>query len=939
MLYSGPQLPDLPGSASFSLRSLGDEGDFCHRLIGYTGGRMRLLWGPPGAGKTHTVMAEVRHLLAAGANDFRLLVPTATMAEHLGHQLAREGFAFPPELVSTLTRFLAACGPDLHQVPATALPLVVETALARRTPPAFAKVAGFPGFAGSLARLMEEFDSAGCGVERLSALVARLAPGGDIVEEAFLETWREVQAELNRREWLLRGEMLRRQAGMLRAGGVPGIGRIFFDGFLSMTGPELEVLASLAAHVPVDITLPAWSGAETARETLLGYGFQETRLVERRRVVPSELVVEARSISEEAGEVARRILAEHSTGRPWREMGVILRREGVYLTALRTAFSRFGIPARFYFSVRAADHELVRYLTAVVESMLAGWDHELLIGALSTPLSGVGATPEGDRLEFTLREELPAQGLKALRGTPLFVPLSRLDTWGSGRRKPAEWAADAAVFRALVLPPRLAEPLTQEAVLAARSAATALEAFEGALEGAAQLMEAGAEVSFSEFWRNVRASLRLTEVRIADRRRDVVHVIDVYEARQWELPVVFVCGLLEKEFPRYHSEEPVFGDAARVRLARAGVPVRTSEERQREERFLFDIAVSRATSLSVLTWPRYNEKGDENLRSFVLDEFARRPGVSIESARPVRPAPRGELRPAPAAPIHDLELRALIARKHAALAVTAIESFLQCPFQFFARQTLELDAAPRRPEERLDTLLRGRILHAVLADLSRHGQADLAAAFRRFCDRERVPEGFRREAAFLELKRNLETFLAGSGLPRDWQTEVERAFELPAGEVTLRGRIDRVDVDPATSRAIVVDYKYSSPEAIHKNVKAHEEGRLVQGGLYLAAVERVLGLKPAAMVYCGLKREPACEGWRCDVPELPATVENCAPDVLREVIDQALARAEESVAKIRSGEIAATPADPDKCEFCDFADICRVESAPARVLAAGEAAE
>jgi ATP-dependent helicase/DNAse subunit B len=529
--------------------------------------------------------------------------------------------------------------------------------------------------------------------------------------------------------------------------------------------------------------------------------------------------------------------------------------------------------------------------------------------------------------------------LEALRGTALFDPLTRIDAWRSGVRTPAQWAAEVSALRALVSPPRPAEPFTHEAALAARASAAALDAFEGAFDEAAGLMESGAEVPFAEFWRNVRAVLRLAELRVSDRRRDVVHVIDVYEARLWELPVVFVCGLLEKEFPRYHSEEPVFNDAARARLARAGVPVRTSLDRQREERFLFDIAISRATSMAVLSWPRYNAKGDENLRSFFLDDFARRRGVIQERAQPARRAPRGTLRAAPPAPVRDPELRAWIARKHGVLAVTAIESFLQCPFQFFARHTLGLEPAPCAPEERLDIPLKGQILHAVLADLVRTGQADLAAAFRRFCDRERVPEGYRREAALLELKRNLEMFLAESKLPRDWRTEVERSFELPLGEVTLRGRIDRVDTDPASGRAVVVDYKYSSPQTILDNVRAHEQGRLVQGGLYLAAVERLFGLEPAAMVYCGLKREAACEGWRCGVPELPATVTDCAPDVLRGVIDQALTRAAESAANIRAGEIAAAPSDPDKCRYCDFADICRVETVPARVVTAAEGTE
>jgi len=323
-----------------------------------------LIFGPPGSGKTHAVMGEVRRLLDAGARDFRLLVPTATMAEHLRNQLAREGFAFPPELVSTLTRFLAGYSKGLEQAPPAALPLIVETALSRRAPAAFAKVAGFAGFSTYLARLIEDFASVGCGVERLSGLVARLGLAGPIVS-GFLEIYRAAEVELRKRGWLLRGELLSCLASRIQSGPVPGVARVFFDGFLSMTDPELEVAGALAAHADVTVTLPAWSGADAARETLLKIGFREEQLTERRRARPAEVIVEARSQAEEVDEIARRILAGHSTGRPWREMGVILRSAGTYAPALRSSFERFGIPARFYFAQPAAEHEVIRFLTGV----------------------------------------------------------------------------------------------------------------------------------------------------------------------------------------------------------------------------------------------------------------------------------------------------------------------------------------------------------------------------------------------------------------------------------------------------------------------------------------------------------------------------------------------------------------------------------------------
>ena len=109
-------------------------------------------------------------------------------------------------------------------------------------------------------------------------------------------------------------------------------------------------------------------------------------------------------------------------------------------------------------------------------------------------------------------------------------------------------------------------------------------------------------------------ALALEPLRVPDARRNVVHVMDAYEARQWELPIVFVCGLIERHFPQYHREDPILGDAAR---RRAGLD--TAADRQIEERFLFELATTRATEETILSYPRFDEQGEDTLPSFFLE--------------------------------------------------------------------------------------------------------------------------------------------------------------------------------------------------------------------------------------------------------------------------------------------------------------------------------
>ena len=115
------------------------------------------------------------------------------------------------------------------------------------------------------------------------------------------------------------------------------------------------------------------------------------------------------------------------------------------------------------------------------------------------------------------------------------------------------------------------------------------------------------------------AILRLSPLRIADHRRNVTHVLSAREARQWELPVIFICGLAEQQFPKRHSQDPLFPDAARQKLAQSGIRVRTAEELEREERFLFELARTRATSKLTLSYAEADTRGVRNMPSQFLN--------------------------------------------------------------------------------------------------------------------------------------------------------------------------------------------------------------------------------------------------------------------------------------------------------------------------------
>ena len=201
-------------------------------------------------------------------------------------------------------------------------------------------------------------------------------------------------------------------------------------------------------------------------------------------------------------------------------------------------------------------------------------------------------------------------------------------------------------------------------------------------------------MGIEEFWRTVKSVLRLKPLRLADGRRNVVQVLSAEEARQWVLPVVFVCGMVEKQFPRFHRQDPFFPDAARCRLNAAGIRVRTAAEFEREERALFESAISQG------------HHADDAFVSGV--RRARRAQLALALPGRASAGGRGIARgAAPAAPRSGGAaarrksalpgLLEFLREKTAKLSPTDLESFLQCPFQYFGRRTLRLKPAPSRP--------------------------------------------------------------------------------------------------------------------------------------------------------------------------------------------------------------------------------------------------
>jgi ATP-dependent helicase/DNAse subunit B len=894
---------------------------------------MLLLTGPPGSGKTAAILNELRAALrSGGAGSVRLLVPTATLAQHMQNELAREGFVFPPNIVQTLKQFIADWRPEAPEVAKTIFHWIVEEAARRVNRAEFAAVIEFSGFNASLANTIEEFAAAGCD----SAQLAANLPDAPLAE-AFLAVYREVDRELTRRGLALRARRLEIAADRIAAEGAGAVRTVWFDGFHALPEPELQLIAALAKHARVTIALSDFA-AEGTRENLERIGFAAQHLTSR-RIRTTTVLVKAPNIEREAEEIARRILEQAADGRAFRDMGVIVRAAETYVPVLRSTFVRFGIPARFYFDAKLDEHATIRFLSGALDAMLTGWDHAAALAAmrLAPRFADLNVM---DRFDFDVRAQVPNAGLEALQALAgdaeplqqLIASFSPLDEWRSLTLTPREWAVRFGTLHNLFRPARPAELANHELALLYRSQAAALDAFEAAVGESTHFLQSGAfgsraALPLAEFWRTVKSALRLTPLRVRDGRRNTVQVLSAHEARQWSLPVIFVCGLTERQFPQLHRQDPFFPENARLRLNAAGIRVRTAGGFENEERALFDAAITRGSSLVTLTYPEYDSRGERTLPSIYLDDLH----LPLEESRAARPRPSVQWTPRPRAAIAAPALLDYLRERTTRVSPSGLESYLQCAFQYFGSKMLRLKTAPKRPEQRLNEnyLLQGNIVHDVLA--AAYAEPDrieqvFEQTFERVRAEQRIPNSYHTERLRNAMREDLLEFIADEEWPRvQFQSRTEEKFIFPLDPLLeISGRIDRIDV-AADGKAYVIDYKYSAAQRTKGRLK---DENLLQAPLYYLAAKEAFGVEPDGVFYAGLKKGVEYVGWS----HSGFLGSNPIPE---DWLEKARARTLQAALEIRGGRVEVAPSNPANCRFCDCRDVCRVTTRVTTRVTAG----
>jgi RecB family exonuclease len=270
-----------------------------------------------------------------------------------------------------------------------------------------------------------------------------------------------------------------------------------------------------------------------------------------------------------------------------------------------------------------------------------------------------------------------------------------------------------------------------------------------------------------------------------------------------------------------------------------------------------------------------------------------------------------------------------------AFSISALETYLDCPFKFFAQHVLRLEEEPD-DEEVMDPRHQGQFVHEVFEEFFKAWQdagrgaitpANLDAARALFTEVvDKALAVLPAAEAGLERTRLLGSPAAAGLGEAVFRMEAERPVAVVErllehrldGEFTivtasgprvvaLRGKADRLDLlEDGTFR--LIDYKLGWPP---------NPAKALQLPLYSICAEQRLSVYRGRRWSSGEAVYLAFKGPRRVVPLFSK------PEQRRKVLADAQQRLADAIDAIERGEFPPTPDDVWRCETCTFAAVCR----------------
>lgn len=470
---------------------------------------------------------------------------------------------------------------------------------------------------------------------------------------------------------------------------------------------------------------------------------------------------------------------------------------------------------------------------------------------------------------------------------------ARVDAWRQAMQAPRPLGEWLAQLRDLMHETGQAQRLQRDD--AGLQVLEALRLMEGG-EDLLALPQAGRRMGLGDFRAWADDVLEAESFRPAPRADAPVVILPFEQTLGRPFAAIVLPGCDEQRLPPAPPPPGMWTAAQRDAL---GLPSR--DQLEAAQRAAWAQAVQ-APQVDIL-WREGDDSGEPLLPSPLVQALLFEGASLYPDAREVRElAPQPVASPRPQAAALRVEL----------LSASAYEDLRRCPYRFFALRQLGLKEAEEVDGE-VDKRDFGNWLHGVLRQfhesLRDHGEpaegraAHLDAIARGAMEGLRVEDG-----EFLP-------FQAGWPGVRDayldWQArheregavflEAESEHRFALGEVTLMGRIDRIDA--VAGHRLLVDYKTEGAQATDARMKDPAEDT------QLAFYAALLGDEPVQAAYLNVS-----ERGKVKLVAHPHVL--AARDLMRQAIAAELGR-------IATGEPLAALGDGRACEFCAARGLCR----------------
>ncbi len=384
---------------------------------------------------------------------------------------------------------------------------------------------------------------------------------------------------------------------------------------------------------------------------------------------------------------------------------------------------------------------------------------------------------------------------------------------------------------------------------------------------------------------------------------DVVNVMTVHASKGLEFRFVFLVNLVEQRFPSQRRADPIpIHDELVKEIVNEGGNPHIEEERR-----LFYVAMTRAK---------------EGLYMFSAEDYGgvrkRKPSRFIQDAQldaTTRSGAKVKLGEGPEVVVDQSSVAPTFTP--GTLSFTQLAAFTSCPLQYKFAHILKVPVFGRYQMSFGKTMHNS--LQRFMERLVAAGQASQSSLFetaeptdtsvpsldvlKEIYEASWIDEWYPNDQVREEYRSkgldSLKAFHADLMKEQPEVALIEKGFTLKIGDVTVKGRIDRID--KIEDGYEIIDYKTGSPKTLEK-IGWQEKRQLV---LYALAAERCFDppLKVTKLTYHYLEDNSlvSFEPTQKDVDKLQ-----------EEILD--------TVARMKASDFKATPGW--NCKFCDFRDIC-----------------